>query len=286
MKKIWDFSRLCLSQNSIAPHWNYSKTIPKFVLAEIQLHLVEIIYDNSKMFLGRNSIASHRKYSNTIPNCVLAKIQLHLVEIIYDNSKLFLGRNSIASHRNYSNTIPNCVLAKIELHLIGIFLRQFQMVSQPKFHCISSKSFWDFSRLCLSQNSIAPHLNYSNTFPNCVLAEISLHLIEIFMRFLQIVPYPKINCLHRNYSKTLPNCVVVKIQLHLIGIFLRQFQMVSQPKFHCISSILFWDFSRLCLSQNSIAPHLKYSNTFPNCVSAQIQTHLIECSLRQFQIVS
>ena len=170
-----------------------------------------------------------------------------LVEIIYDNSKLFLGRNSIASHRNYSKTNPNCVWAIIQLHLIGIFLRQFQMVSQPKFHCISSKSFWDFSRLCRSQNSIAPHLIFSNTFPNCVLA---------------------------------------KIQLHLIGIFLRQFQMVSQPKFHCISSKLFWDFSRLCLSPNSHASYRKYSKTIPSCVLAEIQLHFIEKNLRLFQIVS
>ena len=139
------------------------------------------------MCLSRKSIALHWNYCKTIPKSVLAEIQLHLVEKIYNISKLFLGRNSIASHRNYSKTIPNCVVAKFQLHLIGIFLRQFQMVSQPKFHSISLKLFWDFSRLCLSQNSIAPHLRYCNSFPNCVLAEISLHLIEIFMRFLKIV---------------------------------------------------------------------------------------------------
>ena len=144
-------------------------------------------------------------------------------------------------------TIPNCFLAEIPLHVNEIIPRQLQIVSQPKFHCISSKSFWDFSRLCLSRNSIAPHLNYSDTFLKCVLAQIQIHLIECS---------------------------------------LRQFQIVSQPKFHCISSKLFWDFSRLCLSQNSIAPHLNFSNTFPNYVLAQIHSLLIEIILRQFQLVS
>ena len=143
-------------------------------------------------------------------------------------------------------TIQNCFLAEIPLHLIETIPRQLQIVSQPKFHCISSKSFWDFSRLCLSHNSIAPHLNYSNTFPICVLAQIQIHLIECS---------------------------------------LQQFQIVSSPKFTCFSSKLFWDFSRLCLSQNSIAPHLNYSITFPSCVLAEISLHLIEKFMRFLQIV-
>ena len=97
----------------------------------------------------------------TMPICVLAEIQLHLIDIIlrqfqivslpnfnctslklfYDNSKFCLSRNSIASHRNYSKTIPNCVLAEIQLPLIEIVLRQFQIVSLPKFDSASLKSF-------------------------------------------------------------------------------------------------------------------------------------------------
>ena len=167
---------MCLSRNSNTSHWMFSKTIPNCVLAEIQLHFIEKNLRFSRLCLSQKSIAPHWNYSKTIPKFVFAEIQLHLVEIIYDNSKLFLDRNSIASHRNYSKTIPNCVVARIQLHIIGIFPRKFQMVSQPKFHCISSNLFWDFSTMCRSQNSIEPHINYANTFPNCVLAEIQIHL--------------------------------------------------------------------------------------------------------------
>ena len=124
-----------------------------------------------------------------------------------------LGRSSFASHRSYCKTIPKCVLAKIQLHLIGINLGQLQIVSWPKFHCISSKKFQDNSKLRLSQNSIALHWNYSKTIPKFVLAEIQLHLVEII---------------------------------------LWQFQINSWPKFHCISSKIFIDNSKLRLRQNSI----------------------------------
>ena len=65
-------------------------------------------------------------------------------------------------------TISNLVVAKIHLHLIGIILK-------------------DNSKFCLSRNSIASHRNFSKTFPNCVLAEIQLPLIEIITRQFQIV---------------------------------------------------------------------------------------------------
>ena len=93
-------------------------------------------------------------------------------KVFYDISKLSLGRNSIASHRNSSKTIPNCVLYEIHLHLVEIIPRQFQIVSLAKFNCISSKLFYDNSKLCLSWNSIAFHWNFSMTIPNCTLAEI------------------------------------------------------------------------------------------------------------------
>ena len=158
-----------------------------------------------------------------------------------------LGRNSIESHRLYSKTIPNCVLAKIQLHLVEIILRQFQSVSWPKIQCISSKSFEDNSKLCFSQTSIAFRWNYSMTIPNCFLAGTPSHLIEII---------------------------------------LTQFQIFSRSKFPWIPSIIFYDNSKLCFSQNSIASRRSYSKTIPYCVLAEIQLHLVEIILRQSQIFS
>ena len=57
-----DNSKLCHNRNSIASHRNCSKTIPKCLLAKIQLHSIEIIL--------------------THPISVLAEIQLHLIDII------------------------------------------------------------------------------------------------------------------------------------------------------------------------------------------------------------
>ena len=37
---------------------------------------------------GRNSIAPHRKHSKTIPICVLAEIRLHLIEIILRQTQI------------------------------------------------------------------------------------------------------------------------------------------------------------------------------------------------------
>ena len=140
--------------------------------------------------------------------------------------------------------------------------------------------------MCLGRNSIASRWNYSKTIPNCVLAEFPPHPIGIILRLFQIVSQPKFSCISSKLLYDNSNCVLAKIQLHLIGIILRQFQIVSWRNFHCMSSKLFWDFSRLCLSQNSIAPQLIYSNTFSNCVIAQIHLLLIEIILRQFLIVS
>ena len=129
-----------------------------------------------------------------------------------------LSQNSIAFHRNYFRTIPNCVLAEFPLHLIDIFQRQCQIVSWPKFNCISLKLFQDNSKLCLGRISIASHRNYSYTIPNRVLAEIQLHLIEITLRQFQLCPGQNSIASHRNYSKTIPNCVSAEIQLQLIEI--------------------------------------------------------------------
>ena len=93
---------------------------PKFNCISLKL-----FQDNSKLCPGRISTASHRKYSYTIPNRVLAEIELHLIEITLRQFQLCPGQNSIASHRNYSKTIPNCVSAEIQLQLIEIIPGKF-----------------------------------------------------------------------------------------------------------------------------------------------------------------
>ena len=138
----------------------------------------------------------------------------------------------------------------------------------------------------LSQNSIASHRNCSEAIPNCVSAKIQLHLIDIFLRQFQMVSEPKSIASHRNYSMTVQKFVLADFQLHLVEIILWQFQIVSRPEFHCISSKRFQDNSELCLSQNSIAPQWNYSKTIQKFVLAEIQLHLVEIILWQFQIVS
>ena len=84
-------------------------------------------------------------------------------------------------------TVSDCVLAKVQLHLIENSLRESQIVSQPNFHCISSKLFWDNSKTSLSRNSFASHRNHSKTVPHCLLAEFPMHLFEVILREFQIV---------------------------------------------------------------------------------------------------
>ena len=137
------YYKLCLSQNYIASHRKYSKTISNCVSAEIPMHLIDVILRQFQIVFSQSSFASHRTQSK-------------------QNYKLCLRQNSIASDRNYCRTFTNCVLAENPLHLIEIILRAFQNVAQPKFHYISSKIFYDTtSKLCLSQNSIASHRIYS-----------------------------------------------------------------------------------------------------------------------------
>ena len=175
----------------------YSKTFPNYVLAKIQLHLIglllrqfqilskpnfncissELFYDNIKLCLGENSIASHRNF-------------------FYDNSKLCLSPNSIASHRNSSKMIPNVVSAKNQLHLIGSNLRQFQILFEPNFKCISSDSLFILRQfqILLSQFSIASHRNWFKAIPNFVCAKNQLLLIGIIVRQFHILSEPKVNC--------------------------------------------------------------------------------------------
>ena len=76
-----------------------------------------------------------------MPNWVLAEIQLPLIEILLRQFPIVSQPKFIAPHRNYPKTIPKWVLAEIQLPLIEILLRQFPTVSQPKFNCKSSKLF-------------------------------------------------------------------------------------------------------------------------------------------------
>ena len=52
-----------------------------------------------------------------------------------------------------------------------------------------------------------------------------IHLMEIILRQFQIIRNSIAS--HRNCSKTILNCVVTEIQLPLIEIFLTQFQILS-----------------------------------------------------------
>ena len=154
----------------------YSKTIPNCVLAKIQSHLVGV-------FLRQFQILPQSKF-----NCISSKL-------FYDNSELCLSPISNASHRNSCKMISNVVSAKIKLHLIGNILGQFQILSPPKFNRISSEFFWDNFKFCLSQKSIASHQISSATIPNFFLAQIQLHLIEILLRWFQMLSRPKFNCI-------------------------------------------------------------------------------------------
>ena len=160
--------------------------------------------------------------------------------------------------------------------------------------------------MCLSGNWNAFVRSYSKKFPNCVLVETHLHLIETILRKGQIMTELKFNCLssklfedksilrlswnsissQRNCSMTRPKCVWAKIQMHPIEIVQRQYRIVSQPKLSCLPSKLFEDKSILRHSRNSLSSHRSCSKFFPNCVPAERQWHLIEYILKQFQIVS
>ena len=127
----------------------------------------------------------------------------------------------------------------------------------------------------LSPNSNASRWSSSKTIPNCVLAEIQIHLTEWSLRQFQMVSHPKIICFSSKLFQENSNCVLAKIQLHLIEINLGQFQIVSQPKFSCNSSKFFQENSKLCIGRKTVASHWSYSKTFPIGFLAKIQLHLI-----------
>ena len=177
-----------------------------------------------------------------------------------------LSQIPIASHRKYSNTISNCVLARFRSLLIENILGHFHFVSEPNSNRISLKIFSDNFNMCLSQIPTATHRKNSNSFKVC----------------LSQTPIAS----QRKISKTIPNCVLAKFQSHLIKNILRQVQIVSETNSIRISSKIFSDNSKLCLSQIPIASHRKHSKTISKCVLAKFQSHLIENVLRKFQIVS
>ena len=86
-------------------------------------------------------MASHRIYSKRIPNCVSTKFQLHLVQIILKEFQIVSQLKFHLSHRNYSRTILKRLLVEIPLHLIETIVIKFQYVAQLKIHCISPKIF-------------------------------------------------------------------------------------------------------------------------------------------------
>ena len=81
------------------------------------------------MSLSRSSFASHRNYSKTYPGFLLAKIQLHLIETILRQFQIVSLQKCNSYHRKCSKTIPKCLFAEIHVHLIEFLLRQFQTVS-------------------------------------------------------------------------------------------------------------------------------------------------------------
>ena len=198
---------MCLSRNSVASNQNYTKKITNRDWAEIYCLSSKVFEDKSIFRLSWNSISSHRSCSKTIPNCVLAESQLLLIKnilkqfhklsepefncisskVLYDSSILRLSRNSFASVRIYSTTNLKCVFVEIQVHLIENNLRQYQIVSEPKFNCFSSILFYSNSVMRLNWNSMASDWNCSKTIPNCVWAGIQLHLIEILLRQFRIV---------------------------------------------------------------------------------------------------
>ena len=113
-------SKKIRSPNSIESYRIYSETFSTCVLAESQLHLI----GNFAIF----------------PSFVIAKIQLHLIErilrhfpivsqpefncilsnIFYHFPQLCPGQNSFEFFAKTSRTIPKCCSAKIQLHLIKI----------------------------------------------------------------------------------------------------------------------------------------------------------------------
>ena len=87
-------------------------------------------------------------------------------------------------------------------------------------------------------------------------------------------------------SQTFPNCVLAETQLHLLEKGIWNSQRVFSPNFICIWLKLFQDTSKLCLTWNSIASCRKYTKTIWSCVWAEVQLRRVEFVLRNSHIAS
>ena len=219
------------SPNSFAWYQNCCKAFPKCVLGEIQWHPFEII-------LRHFQIVSQPKFGWT------------LLKFFQDVFGLPHSPNSFAWYRRCCKAFPKCVTGKIEAHLIEIFLRHFQIVTQPNFSCILLKLNWEVSDLSPSPTSFAWYQKCCKAFPKFVLGEIQWHPIEIIPRYFQILSQPKLSwnlviffedvfelssspnsfAWYQKCCKAFPKCVLGEIQWHTIEIVLRKFQILSQPK--------------------------------------------------------
>ena len=256
--------KLCLSRSSIASRRICSKNFSYWVLAKIKLHLIEFNprFVQNALYLKFNYFLCFILFYS-IRFCMFGGI---LLKRISNLAKLCLSRNSIASYRETSRTTPICVSAKIHLNLLEKFLRHFQKVLQPNLKCIWLKLFQDRSKLCHSWKSIATHRKYPKTIRNCNWADFQLHLIEQVLRISQIASKPNFKC----------------IWLKLIQDLTQMLQSWNSITFYRSTSEIF---PILC-EIKYICIFMKNPQTFPNCVLAEIQLHIIDNTLGEFPNVS
>ena len=178
---------MCLRRNSMASYWNYSKTFSNFVSAWIQLKPnKKSFYDVFELSPSPITFAWYQKICKAFPKCVLGEIQWHTIEIILRHfpvlsqpkfswnllknlSKTFsnciIAQILSAWYQKCCKAFPKCVLGKSQWHPIEIFLRNFQILSQPN----------------LSWNLI----NFSKTFSKFLLAQTHLHGTQKFVTHFQ-----------------------------------------------------------------------------------------------------
>ena len=140
--------------------------------------------------------------------------------------------------------------------------------------------------MCLRRKSMAFYWNSSETFSNCVSAEVRLILLKLFQDVLDFSPSPNSFAWCQKCCKAFPNCVTGKNQWHPIEIILRHFQIVSQPKFDWILLKLFQVVFESSPSPNSFAWYQKCFRAFPKSVLGENQWHPIENILRRLQVLS
>ena len=136
--------------------------------------------------------------------------------------------NSIAWYQKVCKAFPKCVLGKVQWHPIEVFLRHFQIVSQPKVGWNLLKSFKDVFELSPSPNSFAWYQKICKAIPKFVLGKTQWHPIEIFLRHFPILSQPKFSWnLLKNLSNPFSNCLLAQILLHGTKKVVRHFHNVS-----------------------------------------------------------